>query len=219
MTAAVPDPCSALRGLLRSSHIGGPDALPSMVTAAGEQLGASLSVLYLIDYDQQSLEPFTAPGDPRPAESAEVDATLAGRAFTNVAQQVADAGDVRTVWTPVLDGTDRLGVLLLHFPAAVQVGDDLLSSCQDVAGLVAELVMTRALYGDAIERVRRRTNMSVPAEMQWRLVPPPTVVSPPLRIPGGPAPAGGAPRGPFHQPPPRGRAPGAVHHPLGDRLQ
>src|SRR4051812_826052 len=189
MTAAVPDPCSALRGLLRSSHIGGPDALPSMVTAAGEQPGASLSVLSLIDYDQQSLEPFTAPGEPRPAESAEVDATLAGRAFTNVTQQLADAGAVRTVWTPVLDGTDRLGVLLLQFPAAVHVGEELLSSCQDVAALVAELVMTRALYGDSLERARRRTNMSVPAEMQWRLLPPLTFVSPRFSIAGILAPA------------------------------
>src|SRR4051794_36058016 len=69
-----PDPCSALRWLLRTSHIGGPDELPAMVGAAGEHLGASLSVLYLIDYDQQSLQPLLAPGDPRPAEPMDVEA-------------------------------------------------------------------------------------------------------------------------------------------------
>src|SRR3954470_20203584 len=94
--AGAPDACSALRGLLRASHVGGPDELPAMVAAAGEHLGANLSVLYLVDYDQQSLEPLIAPGDPRPAESMDIDATLAGRAFTGVAQQLAEAGDVRT---------------------------------------------------------------------------------------------------------------------------
>ena len=50
MKAAVPpDANSALRGLLRASHVGGPDELPAMVAAAGEHLGASLSVVYLID--------------------------------------------------------------------------------------------------------------------------------------------------------------------------
>src|SRR4051794_22678139 len=137
-TAEPPDANSALRGLLRASHVGGPDELPAMVAAAGEQLGASLSVLYLIDYQQQSLEPVMAAGQSRPAESVDVDATLAGRAFTAVAQQVADADDVRTVWTPVLDGTDRLGVLQLQFPRVVHVDDELLSSCQDVAALIAE---------------------------------------------------------------------------------
>jgi len=93
------------------------------------------------------------------------------------------------VWTPVLDGTDRLGVLLLQFPTAVAGGDELLSACQDVAALVAELVMTRSLYGDAIEGARRRTNLSVPAEMQWRLLPPLTFVSPRFCIAGILAPA------------------------------
>src|SRR3954453_1389217 len=121
-----PDRCWELRWLLQTSHVGGPDEVPTMGAAAGEPLGASLSMLYLVDYDQQSLEPLLAPGDPRPPEPMDIDATLAGRAFAGVAQQFADAGDFRMVWTPVLDGTDRLGVLLLQFPAAVHVGDELL---------------------------------------------------------------------------------------------
>src|SRR5947209_784664 len=127
--------------------------------------------------------------DSRPAESFDVEATLAGRAFTGVAQQVADAEEGRTVWTPVLDGTDRLGVLRLQFPAVVHVDDELLSSCQDVAALVAELVMTRSLYGDAVERTRRRMNLSIPAEMQWRLLPPLTFVSSRFSVAGVLAPA------------------------------
>src|SRR4051794_40114635 len=190
MTAAMPpDPYSALRTVLRASHLSGPDDLPAMVEAAGSQLGADLSVVYLIDYEQQSLMPLNAPDDPQPAEPVEVDATVAGRAFAGVVQQTVDSGEVRTLWTPVLNGTERLGVLQLQFPATLPVDEDLLASCRDLAALLAELVVTRSPYGDSIERARRRKSLSVPAEMQWRLLPPLTVVSPRFRVARALAPA------------------------------
>ena len=49
--------------------------------------------------------------------------------------------------------------------------------------------MTRSLYGDAIERTRRRKNLSIPAEMQWRLLPPLTFVSSRFSVAGILAPA------------------------------
>lgn len=61
--------------------------------------------------------------------------------------------DGATVWAPVLDGAERLGVLELELPADVHVDDDFEQAYRDVAALVAELVMTRSLYGDAIERL------------------------------------------------------------------
>src|SRR3954447_3050853 len=190
MTAAMPpDPYSALRTVLRASHLSGPDDLPAMVEAAGSQLGADLSVVYLIDYEQQSLMPLNAPDDPQPAEPVEVDATVAGRAFAAIAQQTVDADEGQIVWTPILNGTERLGVLQLKFPAAMKVDDDLLSSCHDLATLLAELVVTRSLYGDGIERARRRKKLSIAAEMQWRLLPPLTFVSPRFTVAGVLAPA------------------------------
>src|SRR3954454_25078754 len=80
-SASPPDAYAALRAVLRASHLGGPDDLPAMVETAGSELGADLSLVYLIDYEQQSLMPLNAPDDPQPAEPVEVDATVAGRAF------------------------------------------------------------------------------------------------------------------------------------------
>jgi hypothetical protein len=190
MSAAEPaGACVALRELLRASHLGSPDDLPAMVSAAGRHLGAQLAALYVIDYQQLTLVPLNEPHDPDPTQPIDVDGTLAGRAFADVSQQVGGGGEAPTLWTPVLDGTDRLGVLQLHFAAGTEVDDERRADAHDLATLLAELLMTRSLYGDAIERARRRTSLSVPAEMQWRLLPPLTFVSPRFSIAGILAPA------------------------------
>ena len=177
---------AALRVLLRATHLAGPDDLPALVQAAGNALGAERAVLYLVDYDQVQLVPLVAPGTAGDAPQAvAVEGTLAGRAFSDVAQHVTTGGEGgRALWTPLLDGTERLGVLQLQLGADAQVDEDLLRTCADVAALVAELVMTRALYGDAVERARRRVPMSLPAELQWRLLPPLTFVSPRAAVSG-----------------------------------
>ena len=75
----------ALRSLLRSSRVSGPDDLPALVAAAGLLLGAEQTVLHLVDDDQIALVPLTGmgvtPGGPPAAEPLAVDGTLAGRAF------------------------------------------------------------------------------------------------------------------------------------------
>ena len=41
-----------------------------------------------------------------------------------------------------------------------------------LAGVLAEVVVTKQAYGDLFERVRRRQQMSVATELAWRLLPP-----------------------------------------------
>jgi len=202
---------TALRVLLRSSHLAGPDDLPALVSAAGAELGAGPAVLYLVDYDQVELMPLTVgqttPGTPSaagapptvavPEDAADsplvINSTLAGRTYSDLTQHTIATPVGCTVWTPVLDGTERLGVLRLDFPhAADDLEPDLLDGFEDVAALLAELVVTRSLYGDAVERTRRRGQMTVPAELAHRLLPPLTFVSPRASIAGALAPAGQA---------------------------
>ena len=207
---------AALRVLLRSSHLAGPDDLPALVQSAGAELGAGGAVLYLVDYDQILLVPLQAGEGPGAAPAAEselapavqahddqerdndahdddvdgplvISSTLAGRAYSDVTQQMSTSGPGVTVWTPVLDGTERLGVRL-DFPGQSELEPGLAASCQDVAALLAELVVTRSLYGDAVERLRRRNPMTVPAELAWRALPPLTFVSPRVSIAGALAP-------------------------------
>src|SRR3954454_13322073 len=94
---------AALRVLLRSSHLAGPDDLPALVSAAGGQLGAARAVLYLADYDQLLLVPLVpaGPAGAGPGATARqdlglepiaVDGTLAGRAYCDLAPQASAAG-------------------------------------------------------------------------------------------------------------------------------
>ncbi len=209
--AAADRTLAALRLLLRSSHLAGPDDLPALVAAAGAELGAGPAVLYLVDYDQVLLGPLLT-AEPAAGSidlSAGLDSgvnyvgadgplvvngTLAGRVYSDLTQLTSSAGPGLTVWTPVLDGTERLGVLRTDFPhggepGQGEPGQELLEGCQDVASLLAELVVTRSLYGDAIERTRRRSPMTLPAELAWRALPALTFVSPRVSIAGVLAPA------------------------------
>jgi serine phosphatase RsbU (regulator of sigma subunit) len=180
----VEDGCAALRYLIRQSKHARPDDLPALVAAAGTLLGAQESVLYLVDYDQVVLVPLLE-AVPAHRETVRVDGTLAGRAFVDIAPKVTRTEPSGTVWVPVLDGTDRLGVLEFVFSDSRDVTHEhVVADCLDVAGTVAELVVTRSVYGDYLERARRRLGMSVPAEMQWAMLPPLTVVTPTIAISG-----------------------------------
>jgi serine phosphatase RsbU (regulator of sigma subunit) len=89
-----------------------------------------------------------------------------------------------SVWAPVLDGTDRLGVLELVFDEEVELDESLATDVGLLAALIAELVMSRGLIGDFIERERRRLPMLLEAELQWNLLPPLTFASPAVSIAG-----------------------------------
>jgi serine phosphatase RsbU (regulator of sigma subunit) len=104
-----------------------------------------------------------------------VDATVAGRAY-----QVLDAltqpnanGSTRA-WLPLLNGTERLGVLAVTLdPWQADDLDGLLGRrLRGLAALFAELVVTKTAYSDTIVRLRRRAEMGLAAELQWSLLPP-----------------------------------------------
>ena len=155
--------------LLTLAHGLHPDEVPGVVDAHARRLGATEAVLYLIDLEQRLMRPLPLDGMPA-AEPLDVDSTLAGRAFrtSEVLQGEGDGGD-RRLWLPLLDGADRLGVMSVSVPEV----DEL---CQRrlgwLASLVAELVMTKSLYGDSLVLARRSRGMRVAAELRWALLPP-----------------------------------------------
>ena len=153
--------------------------IAGLVTRHAATLGANDAVVYLVDLQQRVLVPFLDSGDPgvgRQVEPLSVDGTLPGRAFQHVEVLMQDAADGRIrVWVPLLDGIERLGVLGVTVDAAVAP-----EISRGVAGmrlrcfatLVAELIMTKTMYGDTIVRLRRQAGMGLAAEMQWSLLPP-----------------------------------------------
>jgi serine phosphatase RsbU (regulator of sigma subunit) len=173
------DPGLRLLGqLLDASHDLAPDELVAAVTQAGQAMDADDVAIYLVDYAQTLLVPLPDGTDRAPLE---IDATLAGRAFAAIAVQEADTGAGGRLWLPLLDGTERLGVLGLTLPS---IDDRLRKRCSWLATLVAELLLSKAQYTDTYSQARRRQPMSPAAEMQWQLLPPLTFVTPRVVIAG-----------------------------------
>jgi hypothetical protein len=174
--------------LLDRAHTVEPAHLLSLVAEIVEPVGLTDLALSLQDYDQQHLMTVTAPSPPDDPEESEesITGTLAGRAFASGQQVDAtlDDGRVRT-WNPLLDGTDRVGVLAVTWQGEAGPHRFL----RQLAGLVAELVVTKGRYTDGFFRLRRRRTMSLAAEMQWHLLPPLTVVTPRVALAGALEPA------------------------------
>lgn len=167
----------AVDELLTGAHLLAPHQLPGLLAAHGRRLGVHGATVYLADLQQDVLVPFLGPDGPGLAESVGplgVDTTLAGRAYQHVQVLTQDlpGGQVR-VWLPLLDGSDRLGVLTVVVTDPSAAGQpELLVRLRRFAALAAELVMTKTLYGDTIVRLRRSRTMGLAAEMQWSLLPP-----------------------------------------------
>jgi hypothetical protein len=174
--------------LLDRSHTVEPAHLLTLVAELAATVGLADLALSLQDYDQRHLMTVTAPAPPdEPAESEEsIAGTLAGRAFASGEQFDAslDGGGTRT-WTPLLDGTDRVGVLAATWSGPVGPHRFL----RQLGGLVAELVVSKGRYTDQFFRLRRRRAMALAAEMQWHLLPPLTVVTPRVALAGALEPA------------------------------
>jgi hypothetical protein len=164
----------AVDALLADAHLAAPYELAGLVARNAATLGADDATVYLIDLQQQVLIPFLDPGGPgvaRQVETLSVDATLPGRAFQHVQVLTQGAPDGRLrVWIPLLDGIERLGVLGVTVNAAVE--PEIGVRLRRFATLVAELIMTKTLYGDTLVRLRRQAGMGLAAEMQWSLLPP-----------------------------------------------
>ena len=174
--------------LLAASHLAVPDDVPALIVEHAKRIGADDTALYLVDYEQRSLEP--VPNLKGPVRGGVmIDTTLAGRCYRTLDMQQSTGEDGRVrVWVPVLDGVERLGVLEFDFDFD-QRGPDDWDALAAFAGLVAEVIISKQAYGDLFERVRRRRQMSVAAELAWNLLPPLTFGTDRLVISGVLAPA------------------------------
>lgn len=162
----------ALADLMTAAKLAPSDVLPDLVARAAATFGASHTELLLVDHAQRLLVPMR-PGA-RAGEPLSLEGTLAGLAFRRVRIQEVAQGGRRQLWIPVLDSTDRLGVLGLRIP-----GEDRLARTRaaNLADAVGNLLHVKSLTGDAVRRVARRRPMSLAAEMQWSLMPPLTAAT------------------------------------------
>ena len=155
--------------VLSDSHLSMEDDVPVLLARHAHRIGADDVALYLADYDQRTLVPIPAPGRPVRHE-IDIDGTIAGWCFRTISVQTVSVDGGRRMWVPVVDGTDRLGVLELDFTGSR--GEQLEAVLPSLAALTAELVITKTAYGDMFQRLRRRRPMSLAAELLWQLLPP-----------------------------------------------
>jgi hypothetical protein len=162
-----------LREILRASHTTKASELAAMADAAARPAGLRL-VIYVVDYEQRSLRPLPNPLlDALPPPIA-VDGSLGGRAFTTIAIQ-SGVDSSNRLWIPILDGTERLGVLEANVEPPHDGNDAVVrDGCAAIAGLIGHLLQSKNGLGDAVQAVRRTRAMSVASELLWRLVPPTT---------------------------------------------
>jgi serine phosphatase RsbU (regulator of sigma subunit) len=159
----------------RRTHLSRPDQLAEVAAeVAHEAIGATELVLYLANYEQTQLVPFPSARSPERPELG-MDSTVAGHVYTSSSIHVSATDDPgrRRLWVPVLDGTDRLGTLELCVDAVDGVvADDLLLVVERYVHSIAQAAMSKRMYGDAFELVKRSQPMSIGAELLHSVLPP-----------------------------------------------
>jgi serine phosphatase RsbU (regulator of sigma subunit) len=164
------DAGAAFRELLRGLHLSTGEDLPEVLESVGDLLGVAIRAVYLVDYRQDVLRPIERAAAGENGALA-IDTTLAGRAFREVVQVPVGPGP-DSLWVPVIDGTERLGVL----DVAAADGDlrdkEVQENLRWLANLVGHIIGAKRTYGRVLEVTRRTEPMSLAAEVLWRLLPP-----------------------------------------------
>src|SRR4051794_16457926 len=113
----------AIKEVLDRSHLFQPDELATAFAAAMGRLGCRTRI-FLADAEQRALRMVPQDGVAT-AEPFTVDGSLPGEVFHLVrTRPVADG--VPTLWVPMINGTDRIGVIEFRFADSVDVRDEAL---------------------------------------------------------------------------------------------
>ncbi|MEU7381052.1 MULTISPECIES: PP2C family protein-serine/threonine phosphatase [unclassified Streptomyces] len=168
-----------LTGLLAESHVTPFEGLPSRVAHHAAAAGFHDVVIYLGDLRREVLRPVVGDGLDAAADAPEggadlsIEGTVAGHAYQHgrIVSAPGSADGPQGWWVPLLDGTERLGVL--HVTTA-EAGKDAHQDMLALASLVAVLVVGSRDISDSYARLTRTQPMNVAAEMQWTLMPPRT---------------------------------------------
>jgi hypothetical protein len=159
--------------LLEASHLASVEDVPRLVAEHGRHAGLGNVQIYLADLQQNTLRRLGGPGDePGPdADELRIDGTLPGRAFQEVRILASsEAGVTEHWWVPLLDGTERVGVL--RITAAPGADEGVVDRMRHLASLIALILVSKRAYSDSYAKLVRTAPMNVAAEMQWNLMPP-----------------------------------------------
>ncbi|MFF3323437.1 PP2C family protein-serine/threonine phosphatase [Streptomyces sp. NPDC002889] len=172
---------SLLAALLEQTHHTDPGHLPDLVERAAREVGLRRARIFLADVQQHLLVPLASPGSEhertgRLGSGVEgalaVDGTLAGWAYRTVSMRLSQSEKSLTLWLPLVDGIERMGVLEV---VSDYLDTTLLKRCRALADLSALAVISKTEYSDIIVQTARSRPMSLAAEMVWAFLPPRTL--------------------------------------------
>lgn len=156
-----------LGDLVAVSHVLTLDQVPEVLAAHAARAGWPQVLIYLADLQQDRLYLLSDP-EQRIGADAEhdvsIEGTVPGRAFQLGQISPASASSTGEWWVPLLNGTERLGVLRVTGP-----GTEV--ELSRLAGLLALLLVSKRGTSDSYARLIRRRRMKVASEMEWRLMP------------------------------------------------
>ncbi|WP_155375302.1 PP2C family protein-serine/threonine phosphatase [Catellatospora vulcania] len=176
MTQVTYDPWhAALLDLLHLTQQAQDDQVAECVSAALRPLGME-TTCYLVDEEQRHLHPLAEHGK-QPVGPLGVEGTVAGRAFTTVDTQRVGGGVGGRLWVPLVDGTERLGVVEIVLRRDDCDIEALQDWCESYVGLVGHLLAVKMPYGDSLQQVRRTRPMTVAGELLLSTLPPMTFTS------------------------------------------
>lgn len=171
--------------LVDRAHEMPPQLIAPLIAQEIAMIGGRDVEILLQDYDQMTLVSLPGPrlivGEPQT-----IDGTLAGRAFQTDLTVESTHEDGTRLFVPLLDGTDRVGVLAFTLDT---VDDHDRRLARRLAGMVADILVTKSMYTDRFFQARRRQPMSLSAEMQWQLLPPLMMTTPQVAVAGALEPA------------------------------
>jgi hypothetical protein len=152
--------------LLVHSHLLAPGTIAGALSEAARPLGISAACIYLTDLEQRDLRAMPGSTGQFPGVLA-IDSTIAGRAYRTISIHHSPAGDGRgghRVWIPLIDGTERLGVLGL---AVRDIGEGMLDRYRMLASLAGLMIVSKTSYSDTFAQTQRSREMAPQAEMVW----------------------------------------------------
>jgi len=169
-----------LGSLIDRAHTVPPHLVVPLVAQEIATVDCTDIAIYLQDFDQVTLHPLAGEGLV-PREPVAIDNHPAGRAFSGGEPVERDVDGGVRLYLPMLDGTDRIGVLAFTL---ARVDDDARRLSRRLAGLVADMIATKGDYTDDFFNARRAQEMSLPAQLQWQLLPPLTMTTPRISLAG-----------------------------------
>lgn len=188
---------AVLQRVIDASHLTTGDQLSLLVDGAVEPVGLTADVL-MVDLAQEMLTPLRTTA----GAQVSVTGTMAGRAFQiGEILPASDEDGAQLLWVPMLDGTERIGVLRVGLDppdggSADPVVDDtaLRRWLWTLSGLVGHVLVTKLVYSDRLRRWRTNGQLTAESELLWQLLPPRTfateqvvvsaILEPPAQVAG-----------------------------------